>query len=184
MNKPFLDAEAVPFIVRSKGLTKEAYQNLVASISELQDEMEFDFLIHHHWQLFADSGALGVHLTAQSDSVKTVREALGPEAVIGYSAHSAEEAIQAKRDGADYILLGSIFPTASHDDDHPVLGLAPLKEASRKCECPIYAIGGVNTGNLELIKNAGAAGFASLTAVYENGEIEHNVSKLMFLWED
>ncbi len=146
--------------------------------------MDFDFIVHHDVELALQTEALGVHLTAHSSSVESVRALLGRDRVIGYSAHSLEEALQAKRQGADYIFLGAIFETPKPDPSHPVLGLDVLKQVCKKIEIPVYAIGGVNTENLILIKDAGAAGFSALRAVYANREIEHNVSKLGFMWED
>jgi len=180
----FLDAEAVPFIVRHKSQPKEKYRDIIAEINDLKREMDFDFIVHSDVELAKNTEALGVHLTARSESVASARKKLGDNSIIGYSAHSIEEALDVKRQGADYIFLGAIFETPKAHNDHPILGLKTLKEACRKIEIPIYAIGGINASNLIQIKEAGAAGFSALRAVYENGEVEHNISKLGFLWAD
>jgi thiamine-phosphate diphosphorylase len=146
--------------------------------------MDFDFMVHHHVEIAQKTAALGVHLTAQSLSVRETRKILGPEKVIGYSAHEVDEALKAIQDGADYIFLGAIFATPKENPHHPLLGLNPLAQLCQKTEKPIYAIGGIDDRQIPLIKTAGAHGFSALRAVYDHGDIEHNVSKLGFIWEN
>lgn len=179
-----LDAEAVPFIVRNKSATPAAFEKWVCEIDALRDVLDFDYIINHDVSLAQRTKAIGVHLTAKSMSVSEARGLLGPHKLIGYSAHSIAEALTAKLAGADYVFLGAIFETPKANPDHPILGTKALYEASKRLEIPVYAIGGINEGNLLAIKDAGAAGFSALRAVYENGEIEHNITKLAFLWED
>ena len=179
-----MDSEAMPFIVRNKLMSKQDYQYYIEEIDALKNEMDFDYIIHHHVDLYESSNALGVHLTSQSPSVQDTRKKFGRECIIGYSAHSLEEAVHAKQNGADYIFLGAIFNTPKPNPDHPVLGLETLQKVCRKIEIPIYAVGGINSENLILIRDAGAAGFSGFRAIYANNEIEHNVSKLGFMWED
>lgn len=180
----FLDAEAEPFIVRNKNLSKEAYGDYIDDINGMHQEMGFDFIVHQSVHLASVTEALGVHLTANGMPISEARDKLGAHKVIGYSAHSLEEALDAKRQGADYIFLGAIFDTPKDHANHPILGIDILAEACRKIEVPIYAIGGIHSENLIQIKDAGAAGFSALRAVYANQEIEHNISKLGFLWQD
>lgn len=180
----FLDGEAVPFIARAKNLSPADYQKWLDEIAELSTLMDFDFIVHHHVAVAQKTTALGVHLTAQSLSVKETRQILGPEKMIGYSAHSVDDALQAIKDSADYIFLGAIFPTPKENTHHPILGLNPLAELCQKTENPIYAIGGIDERQIPLIKSTGAHGFSALRAVYENNDIEHGISKLGFIWEN
>ncbi len=180
----FLDAEAEPFIVRSKSMVKADYSEYIYAISLLKHEMDFEYIIHHHVDQVPLSGAAGIHLTAKSMSVDKARKELGPDRIVGYSAHSLDDALKAEDLGADYILLGSIFEPPREDPSLPVLGLEELKKTCKRVSLPVYAIGGINTGNLMLIKEAGAAGFATLRGVYENGTIDHNISMLKVLWEE
>ena len=180
----FLDAEAVPFIMRSTSFTKENYSRLIKEVDVMATQMEFDYLIHHHVDLLEQTKATGIHLTAASEPITEVRDKIGPDMIIGYSAHSFEEAVKAKQSGANYIILGSVYETPKKYDNHPIIGLETLKKACKRLEIPIYAVGGIDSSNLIEIRQAGAAGFCSLRAVYQNQEIEHNISKLMFIWED
>lgn len=179
----FLDAEAIPFIVRRKDLNESDYLTHIEKLSELQHEFDFDFLVHHHVEALRQSGAVGIHLTASSTDIAEVREEFGNNVIIGYSAHSIEDGIQAKQKGADYLFFGSLYETPkSHP--HPEVTIDDLRELCKKVEVPVYAVGGINSTNLMPIADAGAAGFSALRAIYENNEIEHNISKLGFLWEE
>ncbi|EKD51644.1 MAG: Thiamine-phosphate pyrophosphorylase, partial [uncultured bacterium] len=138
----------------------------------------------HHLDRMPVSGAAGIHLTYKSVSIKQARRDLGPEALVGYSARSCDEALKAQDEGADYILLGSIFQSNHFHQDYPVIGLEELNKTCRRLTVPVYASGGIQPSNLIMVKDSGAAGFTALDAVYIDGEIDHNISLLNILWEE
>jgi thiamine-phosphate diphosphorylase len=180
----FLDADCDLFIVRQKDGGAVAFAQAVAEITELSRLMSFRFIVHHAIAVAAEHRAAGVHLTAQSVGIAQAREILGPAALIGYSAHSLEEALVAEKAGCDYIFLGAIYATPKPTPGHPLLGTEELARVCHALTIPVYAIGGINETNLKQILAAGAAGFSCLRALYEDDNIEHNAAKLGFLWED
>ncbi len=106
--------------------------------------------------------AAGVHLPANGLPVSEARRLLGPGAWIGKSAHSPEEARQAHADGADYVFLGPIWETASHPGRK---ALGP--DAIAQCApARVIAIGGVTPQRARVCREAGAAGAAVITAVW------------------
>lgn len=179
----FLDADANFFLIRQKNLSDDELKQDLSEIAELRNLMDFDFVIHHNLDFAKHFDASGIHLTAKSVSIAQARKELGADKLIGYSAHSYQEAKSAQDQGADYVFLGSIFPTQK---DHPykLLGLDELGKTCQDLLIPVYAIGGITDETLPQIKQAGAFGFAALRAVYQNAEIEHNISKLGFIWEE
>lgn len=179
----FADADATPFIVRAPHLNKTEYTWLIDEITALRQIVAFDFIIHSQIDAATGLQAAGIHLTAKTTSLSEAKKILGPEKWLGYSAHSCAEALQAIKDGADYIFLGAIFDTPKPHAHHPVLGINELSQLCAQTKVPIYAIGGIDETNLNHIKNAGATGFSALRAVYKNGEIEHNTAKLKILWD-
>ena len=82
--------------------------------------------------------------------------------LIGRSVHSEAEAIEAAASGVDYLVLGTIFPTASKPAGGSPLGLKPLERAARAIPVPILAIGGITADNVGRVAAAGAAGFAAI----------------------
>lgn len=179
----FLDAEAVPIIIRSAGFSEGEYAAFIHEIDIMAQEMDFDYLIHHHVGLFNETRAVGVHLNAQSSSIGEARHLIGADKLIGFSAHSLAEALNAQEQGADYIVLGSLFSTPKTQAGHPVLGVDTLRLACRRLSIPVYAIGGITPDNLLSVRNAGAKGFCALRAIYQGGEVEHNTAKLKLMWE-
>lgn len=109
-------------------------------------------------------GAAGAHLPGDAGSVAAAHALLGPTALIGRSVHSLAEAQAAEADGADYLILGTIFATASKPG-RPPAGLAFVSEVARAVAIPVIAIGGVDTGNVAATLRAGAWGVAVMSTV-------------------
>lgn len=99
---------------------------------------------------------IGVHLPAQA-SIVEARRRLGSTALIGISAHAAEDVAEAARTGADYATLSPIFLSQSKPGYGPALGLDILGCAAK---LPLLALGGVDAGNAASCLAAGAAGVA------------------------
>ena len=108
------------------------------------------------------SGAAGVHLKAGSSAAARVRSLAPPDWLIGRSVHSAEEADRAAASGGlDYLFLGTVFETASKAGQAPV-GKAVLREAVRRVDLPVLAIGGVTRDTAIAVGQTGAAGLAAI----------------------
>ena len=105
----------------------------------------------------------GLHLGARSETIAAARVTLSKDKIIGYSAHSVAEALDALSQGADYIFLSPIFSPLSKQDTRKPLGLAPLRELSLKTEKIVYALGGINRTNIAECLEAGASGVAGIT---------------------
>jgi thiamine-phosphate diphosphorylase len=108
--------------------------------------------------------ANGVQLGRRSLPVADARALLGAGARIGRSVHGAAEADEARIDGADFVVLGSIYETASHADLRP-LGAAVIEDAVR-AGLPVVAIGGITPGRVPEVARAGAHGVAVLGGVW------------------
>ncbi len=110
-------------------------------------------------------GADGVQLGGASMPISAARELLGADKLIGASVHSLREAQQAVRDGADFVLFGPVYFTPSKAAYGAPQGINRLKEVVEKISIPVYAIGGITTGNVEEVKKIGARGVALIAAV-------------------
>lgn len=178
----FLENNISTFIIRNREMSEKNFEKYVQEICLMKNAMDFEFIIHSHVDLAREFDACGVHLTAKSTSITEARKTLGSHKWIGYSAHSLEEVAMAKTEGANYVFLGAIFDTPKIHANHPVLGLKTLSEACQM-GIPIYAIGGIHAENLAEIKKTGVHGFSALRALYANGDVEHNASKLNLMWQ-
>jgi thiamine-phosphate pyrophosphorylase len=109
--------------------------------------------------------ANGVQLGARSLPVPRARLLLGPGARIGYSAHGALEAAQAVVDGADFVLMGTIYGSASHPGSVPA-GIEALRDCAARAGAPVLAIGGISPDRVGRVAAAGAHGVAVLGGVW------------------
>lgn len=112
----------------------------------------------------------GVHLGQDDLPPHAARAILGKNAVIGFSTHTLEQAIQAVRLPIDYIALGPIFETHTKQDRDAIVGLEKLKQVRNAIgDFPLAAIGGINAGNLCSVFAAGAHSAAMVGAVVATG---------------
>ena len=113
------------------------------------------------------SGADGVQLGENSIPVQAARGIVGDALLIGRSVHSIGAALDASRAGADVLVFGTVFATASHPDQPPS-GVGPLAELSRHDTAPVLGIGGITADNVGEVVEAGASGAAVITAITES----------------
>jgi thiamine-phosphate pyrophosphorylase len=93
------------------------------------------------------------------------RRLLGPDRVLGVSAGTVEEALQAQADGADYLGTGDVYGTPTKADAGEPIGVAGLAEVAQAVSIPVVAIGGIQADNAAAAIAAGAAGIAVISAV-------------------
>ena len=121
-------------------------------------------LINDDAQLARACHADGVHLGQQDGAVATARALLGPGKLIGVSTRTVAEAQHAAAAGADYIGLGSLYPTTTKGDA-VVVGLERLRAVRAAVDLPIVAIGGIERDNTGAVLAAGADCVAVVSAV-------------------
>jgi len=109
--------------------------------------------------------AAGVQLSKSSLPLVTTRALLGPQKIIGISTHSLQEAKEAKQNGADFILFGPVYFTASKAAYGAPQGLASLKTIVDNISLPVYAIGGIKAENIKSTKDCGVRGVALISAI-------------------
>lgn len=108
----------------------------------------------------------GVQLPEDGIPVPHARRIVGPNILIGRSVHSVAGAARAQSDGADFLIAGTIFPTASHPD-RSAQGTGLLHALCREVSVPVLAIGGVTAQNVREVMDAGCAGAAVISAISE-----------------
>jgi thiamine-phosphate pyrophosphorylase len=129
------------------------------------------FIVNDRLDVALACGADGVHL-GQGDLVAAIARQLAPSGfIIGVSVRTLVEALQAEKEGADYLALSPVFHTASKYDAGPGRGLKVLQEIKRNVAIPVIAIGGITTGNVNDAIKAGADGIAVISAVVGSHDI-------------
>jgi thiamine-phosphate pyrophosphorylase len=110
-----------------------------------------------------------VAVASQAMTVAEARRIVGPGTLIGRSVHSAEGAVQAQRNGADFLILGTVFESRSHPGGQ-ILGVLGLRHVARAVQVPVIAIGGIGNTNARGVMAAGAAGVAVVSAILGSGD--------------
>lgn len=123
--------------------------------------------------------AAGVHLKAQSLTPADVRRIAPTPFLVGRSVHSDDEAAAIEAaGGCDYLFFGTVFPSASKPEDHPIAGLDALRRVCDRVSLPVLAIGGVTLARAGSIAQAGAAGAAAISLFAEATDIGRTVAAL------
>ncbi|MGA2122299.1 MAG: thiamine phosphate synthase [Methanoregula sp.] len=129
------------------------------------------FIVNDRLDVALACGADGVHLGQGDMRCDTARQLAPPAFIIGISVGSVEEAVDAERNGADYVALSPIFTTGSKSDAGPGHGLHLLKKIRSAVGIPVIAIGGIGPGNAGRVIDAGADGIAVISAVVSQPDI-------------
>lgn len=125
------------------------------------------FTVNDDVELARLSRADGVHLGQEDETPARAREVLGEDAVIGRSAGTVGEALEAVREGADYVGVGTVFATPTKPDAE-VAGLALVEAVAREnLPLPWFAIGGITLETAAEVAAAGAPGFAVVRAILD-----------------
>lgn len=136
-------------------------------------------LVNDRTDVALAAGAHGVHLKSDGPSAADVRPLVPPGFVVGRSVHSAGEArARGAEGGCDYLLFGTVFPSRSKPDGHPVAGLAALAEACRATDCPVIGIGGIDGQNARTVIESGGAGIAAISLFTSAPDLAALVSDL------
>ncbi len=163
-----LEAGVNLFQIREKQLEGRRLCELTSQVVQIAAGTRLKVIVNGRADVAAAAGADGVHLPGDGVPVKAVRSAFGSGSIIGASVHSAEEAVSAREDGADYVIFGPVFRTPGKG------GPTGLDELTRVCDLldgfPVIAVGGVTRANAEDVLSRGAAGWASIR--FLNGLID------------
>ncbi len=166
--------------LREKDMPVRELLNLARLLRESTKKYAAKLFINDRVDVALACRADGVHLGGQSMPPEAVKKISGGEnLVIGMSAHSLEQAEAAKRSGADFITFGPVFETPSKKAYGAPLGLQKLKAAADALDIPVFAIGGIKTGNLKDVLDAGAYGAALISGILGADDIKGEAYKFM-----
>ncbi len=158
--------------LRDKRASREELLPLAAELKEICERMGAIFTVNDDVELARLSAAHGVHLGQEDASIASARDLLGPDAVVGRSVSTAGEALEALREGADYLGVGTIYATPTKPDA-VVMGIGLVREISRLSPpVPWFAIGGITLETAREVAGAGAPGFAVVRAVLDADDPE------------
>ena len=168
--------------LREKSLGVPAILVEAEEIGALCRSYGVPFLINDRVEIALQCGADGVHVGQKDRAAREVRRLLGPNRILGVSARTVEQAVQAERDGADYLGVGAVFSTSTKADAMPV-SYETLQAICRAVSIPVVAIGGIQRENLLSLAGSGVDGVALFSAIFAAPDVETASRELRALSE-
>lgn len=150
--------------LREKNCSGREFVEIAYRVKEVTDAYEIPLIINDRIDVALAVNADGVHLGQQDIPALAAREILGRNRIIGVSAYNAALALEAQKDGADYIGVGDVFGTSTKSDTHHVSPEELVRIRSR-IKIPMIAIGGINEENVKRLQGTGIDGVAVISAV-------------------
>ena len=167
--------------LREKDASGRSFLRIAESVHAITRRYGIPLIINDRVDIALAVGAEGVHLGQDDIPARDARRIIGPDMILGVSASSLEEARQAERDGADYLGVGAMNPTATKTDADNVT-VDVLKEIRAAVSIPIVIIGGINKTTIPLYKGLGIDGIAVVSAVVSAPDPEKAARELRTLW--
>jgi thiamine-phosphate pyrophosphorylase len=151
--------------LREKDLSSRDLYELATAMRKLTARYDARLLINDRADIALAVNADGVHLGEKSLPVHRARKVLGAKKLIGVSCHNQVSAMAAQQAGADFITYGPVFYTPSKALYGQPVGVDSLKEVTHRLDIPVFALGGISSGNTRAVVAAGAHGIALISAV-------------------
>ena len=150
--------------LREKAIASKAFYERALRIKAICHRYNVPLLINDRVDIALAVEADGVHIGQSDLPCGVVRQILGKDKIIGVSARTAQQAIQAQADGADYLGVGAMFATSTKQDAQTVT-IASLTQIRQAVTLPIVAIGGINHTTLPALQQALQAADTSIDGV-------------------
>jgi len=165
--------------LRDKAASGKKLYETGLELKQLTREKGVTFIVNDRIDLALILEADGVHVGQSDIPARAARRLLGPDKILGVSAASLAEALQAEADGADYLGVGPIFEARGTkvNAGNPQ-GLELLVHIRQKCSLPLIAIGGINPQNVSRVIQAGADAAAVISAVVAAVDISKAASQI------
>lgn len=165
-----LDGGVTCLQLREKTASAGEILTLARTLLPLCRARKVPLLINDRVDIALAAGADGVHLGQDDLPLPDARALLGPDRILGATAHTVEEALRAQAEGADYLGVGAMFPTGTKTDTVPT-SADTLKAICAAVSIPVVAIGGVNAQNLPTLAGTGIAGAAVVSAIFSQSDL-------------
>ena len=150
--------------LREKEKTTREYIALAEKVHKLTQKYNIPLIIDDRIDVAMAVNAEGVHLGQSDMPVDIARKILGKDKIIGATAKTVPQALEAYANGADNLGVGAIYPTTTKVKT-VLTSVDTLKEIVKAVPIPVNAIGGLNKNNIDILENTGIAGVCVVSAI-------------------
>ena len=170
LTKSMIDGDVDLIQLRAKEHSVEEIVDLAGKLHEVTSAAGVPLIVNDHAEIAAKVPVEGVHLGQDDDSLAHARKKAGRDVLVGKSTHSLKQAVEAEREGADYVGFGPIFATPTKPDYQPI-GLTGIKRVHNEITVPTFCIGGIKIDNLGQVIAAGARRVAIVSGLLKAPDI-------------
>lgn len=165
-----------------EGDTGLLYERAV-KLKQITKAYHVPLIIDDRIDIMMAADADGVHLGQSDMPAALARKLIRADKIMGVSAGTLEEAVKAEKDGADYLGVGAMFPTATKKDAD-ITTPETLRKIMDTVHIPVVTIGGMNERTIPLFKGYGLSGFAVVSAIMASREPEKAAKNLKRIIDD
>ncbi len=166
--------------LREKNLPQEDFLREAVELAGLCRRYGVPFIINDNLEVALECGADGVHVGQDDMRPDEVRRRVGDGMIIGVTAHTVEEAVEAQTLGADYLGAGAVFRTGTKSNT-VALPYETLRDICASVQIPVVAIGGITRSNLLSLSGSGVSGVAVVSAVFAARDVRAASEELLRL---
>lgn len=167
--------------LREKEISSLDFYALALEIKKITDSYGIPLVINDRIDIAMAVGAAGIHTGQKDIPADIARKVIGKNMLLGVSAGSVAEAVNAVEAGADYLGVGAMFPTGTKPDAGYV-SMEELGKIRRAVDIPIVVIGGISKENAMLFQPMGIDGLAVVSAVITQPDIKKSAADLKSLF--
>lgn len=168
--------------IREKDKSTREYMHLAEKVHEIAVKYNVPLIVDDRIDVALAVGAEGVHLGQSDMPVNTARKIVGDGMIIGATTKTVVQALEAVKNGADYLGVGAIYPTTTKVKT-VLTSVDTLKDICRAVNLPVNAIGGLNKDNCHVLENTGISGICVVSAIMKSPEPKQSASELRAISE-
>ena len=168
--------------LREKECSSLGFYETACNVKAITDKYHIPLIINDRVDIALAVDAGGVHVGQSDLPCSVVRKMIGKDKIIGVSASNLEEALQAEKDGADYLGVGAMYSTNTKTDAK-IVTIEELKAIRKTVKIPIVVIGGINQDTLENFKGYGIDGLAVVSAIISQKDIKCAANELLHMFK-
>lgn len=150
--------------LREKNNSSLSFYKKAYALKQLLNELSIPLIINDRVDIALAVAADGIHIGQDDLPLPVIKQMVPDDMIIGVSVSTLEEAIEAERNGADYIGVGSVFPTKTKQDA-TLMAIEDLEEICHSVSIPAVAIGGITADNISSLSDSGLSGTAVVSAI-------------------
>lgn len=172
-----INAGATFIQIREKELGYDEFVNLAKELKVVTDKYSIPFVINDNIDVALEVDADGVHIGQGDINASRARDLIGENKILGVSVQTVEQALEAVKNGADYLGVGAVFSTSTKKDADTV-SHETLRQICNAVNVPVVAIGGIDENNVLELSKTTVDGIAVISAIFAKPDIKEATKKL------